>query len=341
MTRQWKMSSEPSGTEKRNKQPILAVVGPTAGGKTALSVALAMALNGEVISCDSMQIYRGMDIGTAKPTPEERQGIPHHLLDVAAPDVAFSCADYVPLAQRAVEEIAARGRLPVFCGGTGLYLDSFLRGGLPEEAASDPALREELLAFAAAEGNEALHRRLVEVDPESAEKTHPNNVKRVARALEIYHVTGLPKSELDRRSREVESPYELCAIGLRYPTRELLYQRIDLRVEQMLAEGLLKETERLWREGVFDRNATAAQAIGYKELLGYLRGEESLEAAVERLKLATRHYAKRQMTWFGAKDYVQWIDVDQNGVLRPFNEILEEALARICARWPSGEEAVP
>ncbi|MBQ8431304.1 MAG: tRNA (adenosine(37)-N6)-dimethylallyltransferase MiaA [Clostridia bacterium] len=309
-----------------NQQVLLAVVGPTASGKTALSVALAKELGGEVISCDSMQIYRGMNIGTAKPSEEETLGVPHHLIDVADPEIAFSCADYVPLAQRAVEDIAARGKLPIVCGGTGLYLDSLLRGGLPEESASDPALREELLTFAATHGNPALHQRLEAVDPESAAKTHPNNVKRVARALEIYYTTGVTKTEYDRRSQEIKSPYAPRVIGLRYPEREILYRRIDARVEQMLEQGLLQETEALWKRGVFERNATAAQAIGYKELLGYLQGKESLDAAVERLKLATRHYAKRQMTWFGAKDYVQWLDMTREGVLRPFGEILEETL---------------
>jgi tRNA dimethylallyltransferase len=200
-----------------------------------------------------------------------------------------------------------------------------LRGGNFEETESDPLLRESLFAYAEAHGNAALHARLEAVDPESAEAIHPNNVKRVVRALEIFESTGITKTEADRRSRAVESPYDASVIGLRYDTRELLYERIDRRVDLMLREGLLEETRRLMNEGVFEVNATAAQAIGYKELLGYLRGECDLQAAVEDLKRATRRYAKRQITWFGAKDYVQWVDATQNGAMRRFADILQSA----------------
>lgn len=309
-----------------NKVKILAVVGSTASGKSALAVALAKALGGEVVSCDSMQIYRRMTIGTAKPTPEEQEGVTHHLIDFIDPENAFSCAEYVECAKRAVEDIVSRGKLPVFCGGTGLYLDSFLRGGGFEETVTDPALREELFAYAEQHGNEALHATLAEVDPESAKAIHPNNVKRVVRALEIYRTTGMTKTEADRRSKEIDSPYQATVIGLRYPERELLYERIDRRVDIMLEMGLLEETRALLEEGVFEKNATAAQAIGYKELLGYLRGEEALDAAVESLKRATRRYAKRQITWFGAKDYVHWIDMTENGAQRPMQEVLEQAV---------------
>lgn len=313
-------------TAETKKIKILAVVGSTASGKTALSIALAKALGGEIISCDSMQLYRRMDIGTAKPTKEEMDGVAHHLLDFAEPDQPFSCAEYVTLAQKAVLEIQARGKLPIFCGGTGLYLDSVLRGGGFEETETDPILRQQLLDFAAANGNHALHERLRAVDPESAEAIHENNVKRVVRALEIFETSGMTKTEADRRSRLIESPYDACVIGLRYEDREILYDRIGRRVEQMLKAGLLEETRSLMEEGVFERNSTAAQAIGYKELLGYLRGEQSLAEATEDLKRATRRYAKRQITWFGAKDYVHWIDAVQNGTLRSLEELLEEAL---------------
>ena len=310
-----------------NKIKILAVVGSTASGKTALSIALAKKLRGEIISCDSMQIYRRMDVGTAKPTPEEMAGIPHHLLDFIEPDTPFSCAEYVSMAKKVAEEIHARGHLPILCGGTGLYLDSFLRGGGFEETVTDPALRESLFAFAAEHGNHALHERLRAVDPESADAIHENNVKRVVRALEIFESTGVTKTEMDRRSRTLETPYDACVIGLRYQNREILYRRIDKRVDLMLEAGLLEETKRLMEEGVFERNSTAAQAIGYKELLGYLRKEQSLDEAVEDLKRATRRYAKRQITWFGAKDYVHWVDADRDGSMRSFEEILEEALS--------------
>lgn len=313
-------------TAETKKIKIFAVVGSTASGKTALSIALAKALGGEIVSCDSMQLYRRMDIGTAKPTQEEMDGVAHHLLDFAEPDQPFSCAEYVTLAQKAVLEIQARGKLPIFCGGTGLYLDSVLRGGGFEETEVDPILRQQLLDFAAANGNHALHERLRAVDPESAEAIHENNVKRVVRALEIFETSGMTKTEADRRSRLIESPYDACVIGLRYEDREILYDRIGRRVEQMLKAGLLEETRSLMEEGVFERNSTAAQAIGYKELLGYLRGEQSLAEATEDLKRATRRYAKRQITWFGAKDYVHWIDAVQNGTLRSLEELLEEAL---------------
>lgn len=313
---------------QENKLPLVAVVGSTASGKTGLAIALAKRLGGEVISCDSMQIYRRMSIGTAKPTPEETEGVPHHLLDIVEPWEPFSCADYVRLARAAIADVAGRGRLPILCGGTGLYLDRLLCGttteSLPER---NEAIRAELETYRLERGNEALHRLLTDVDAESAEGVHPNNYPRVMRALEIYRLTGVPKSQWDRQSRETESDYAHTVIGLRYQSRELLYSRIGERVDRMMEAGLLRETRSLLSEGVFERNATAAQAIGYKELLAHLRGEESLAEAVERLKTATRRYAKRQMTWFGAKDYVRWLDADREGARREDEELLEDALA--------------
>lgn len=305
---------------------ILAVVGPTAGGKTALSIALAKDLGGEVVSCDSMQIYREMSIGTAKPTAEEMDGVVHHLLDFVDPFTSYSCAEYVSDARSIIKDITSRGRLPVLCGGTGLYLDGVLLGGSFEDTPSDMGVREKLTALAAEKGVMYMHDRLRAVDPESADAIHPNNVKRVIRALEIYECCGVPKSELDRRSRERGLCYDATVIGLRYHSRALLYDRIDRRVELMLEDGLLDETRRLLEMGVFDRNATAAQAIGYKELLGALRGDVSLDEAVASLKLATRHYAKRQMTWFSAKPYVRWIFADtEDGVMRESMAIIDEA----------------
>lgn len=310
---------------ERKKIKVLAVVGATASGKTSLSVTLAEHLNGEIISCDSMQVYRRMNIGTAKPTMAEKRGIPHHLLDVAEPDAPFSAADYVTLAQHATETVCAAGKRPIFCGGTGLYWDRFLHGGF-EETAADPALRAQLLDYAAQYGAHALHERLRVVDPESAEAIHENNVKRVARALEIFETTGMTKTEADRRTQTEDLPYDALTIGLSYPHREVLYDRIRVRVHQMLSDGLTEETRRLEADGVFARNATAAQAIGYKELLPYLHGEESLEAATERLVIATRQYAKRQLTWFRARPYVHWIEMERDGVLRPQEEVISEAL---------------
>ena len=304
---------------------VLAIVGPTGGGKSALAVALCQRLGGELISCDSMQIYRGMDVGTAKPTEEEQRTVPHHMIDIRDPKESFSCADYVAEATKVIEDCQGRGRLPVICGGTGLYLDALLRGGDLSENTTSEALRDELLSLAQTEGNEALWQELNRVDPVSAQATHPNNVKRVIRALEIFRLSGIPKSEWDRRSREVENRYHALVIGLRYPERDLLYHRIDRRVDQMFDMGLVEETRRLMEAGVFAVNRTAAAAIGYKELLPYLSGEESGDAARERLKIATRHYAKRQMTWFQAKPFVRWLDMTENGREKTFEEIVNNA----------------
>ena len=312
-------------TEQKIK--ILAVVGPTASGKTAVSVELARRLGGEIVSCDSMQIYRRMNIGTAKPTKEEMNGVVHHLIDVVEPDAPFSCAEYVTLATEAVKDISARGKLPILCGGTGLYLDRFLCGEM-EETHADEALRASLFEYAEKEGADALHARLRAVDPESADAIHKNNVKRVVRALEIFEQTGIPKSEFDRRSQVGASPYDAMVIGLHYPRREVLYERINRRVDMMLADGLLEETKQLKSEGVFDVNLTAAQAIGYKELLGCLDGNETLTEATENLKTATRRYAKRQLTWFTAKPYVEWVDMEKDGTLRSLDDICKEIVSR-------------
>lgn len=293
------------------KPRIVAVVGPTASGKTALSIALAKRLGGEIVSCDSMQIYRGMDIGTAKPDMAERDGVTHHLIDIVDPDAAFDASDYVTAAESAVQDILSRGKTPIFCGGTGLYLDSFLRGGFCETADS-PELRAELTRRAEQIGNEAIHAELRAVDPESAEAIHPNNVRRVIRALEVYHATGVTKSQLDRQSREAEPRYDARVLAIRFADREQLYRRIDMRVDIMLEMGLLDEVKRLYEAGVFERSRTAAQAIGYKELLGYIRGVTPLEEAVDDLKRATRRYAKRQLTWFGAHKDVIWLDRDES-----------------------------
>lgn len=311
------------------KQRLVAIVGPTAGGKTALSIALAKQLGGEIVCCDSMQIYQGMDVGTAKPTPEEMESIPHHLVDFVPPTKSYSCAEYVADARAKIQELTDRSVLPVFCGGTGLYLDALLLGGSFEDTPSDPSVRERLQAIAEGEnGKDKLYERLWEVDPDSAAAIHKNNVKRVIRALEIYECCGTPKSVLDQQSRERGLLYDATVIGLRYHSRERLYSRIDQRVDLMLRDGLYDEVVRLRDQGIFDQNVTAAQAIGYKELLGALDGRCTMEEAIEQLKMATRHYAKRQMTWFSAKPYVQWIYADDEaGNMRSGNDILDEARA--------------
>ena len=322
--------------DEHKKLPLLCVVGPTASGKSALALSLAERLGGEIVSCDSMQVYRRMDIGTAKPTQEEQARVRHHLVDIVEPDTAFSCAEYTAAARCVIAEISGHGALPIVCGGTGLYLDALLRGSDFEEDKVDPALRASLFAYAEEHGNHALHERLRAVDPESAESIHENNVKRVVRALEIFESTGMTKSESDKRSRMGESPYAAVVLGLRYEPREILYGRIDRRVDAMLADGLCAETEQLLREGVFEKNSTAAQAIGYKELLGYFDGTQSLAEAVEALKRATRRYAKRQMTWFSAKEYVGWIDVVDGGRVISSHEVLARALDLI-RRAPNAE----
>ena len=321
------------------KLPLLAIVGPTAGGKTSLSIALAKRLGGEIISCDSMQLYCGMDVGTAKPTAEEMEGVPHHMIDIREPDESYSCAEYVTDARAIIQDVTSRGLLPILCGGTGLYLDGVLLGGSFEDTPSDPSIRERLQAIAEQEdGKDVLYDRLCEVDPDSASAIHKNNVKRVIRALEIYECCSTPKSVLDKASRERGLLYDATVIGLRYHSRELLYSRIDQRVDLMLSDGLYDEVVRLKAAGVFERNATAAQAIGYKELLGVLDGTATLAEAVDGLKLATRHYAKRQMTWFSAKPYVSWIYADtEDGQMRPFADILDEAMDIVTSRGLRGE----
>ncbi len=309
----------------------IAVVGPTAGGKTALALSLAKRLNGEIIACDSMQIYRDMDIGTAKPTAAERAAAPHHLFDFADPMVPFSAADYAPLAMQAVTDISARGALPIFCGGTGLYLDAVrtLRHA-GEAPPPDPALRETLQQRARTdEGRVALWEQLRSIDPAAAEATHPNNVRRVVRALEIYLTTGKTKTEIDARAGLKNPDLEILIFGLFYENRELLNARIHARVDAMLRDGLAEETRRLSDHGVFLANATAAQAIGYKELLPAIAKDISFEEATEQLKTATRRYAKRQMTYFRRMEGLIPVSADRDGAVRSPAELTDELLTHI------------
>ena len=257
---------------------LICICGPTASGKTALSVALAKQLHTEIISADSMQIYRGMDIGTAKPSDEERQGVPHHLLDVCAPGEAFSVARYVELADAAAQDILSRGMVPVVAGGTGLYMDALIECSTFSGDETDLSVREKYQRMAAEQGNEAVHACLAKVDPEGAERLHPNNLKRVIRALEVYEQTGMTIDAFNRLHKRPAPKYAALKIGLCPAERQTLYDRIDRRVDQMLADGLLEETKHLLDRGAL--TGTAAQAIGYKELLGYLQGEAPLEDCV-------------------------------------------------------------
>ncbi len=301
---------------------VIAIVGPTAVGKSALAIELALLLDGEIISCDSMQIYRGMDIGTAKATREERERVRHHLIDILEPDTDFSCADYSTLAQDAINDIISRGKMPIFCGGTGLYLDSVLEIPSFTSTKRDDELRAKMEALALERGADAVHSLLMEVDPESAMTIHKNNVKRVIRALEIYYTTGKKKSELDALSRTQPSPYDACVLFLCYRDKELLYEKINSRVDKMIELGLLDECRALWERGLLSNGSTASEAIGYKELIPYFEGRASLDECVEELKLATRHYAKRQMTWFKRKSSYHTIYIDEENALERAKEVL-------------------
>ena len=309
------------------KIKTISVLGPTASGKTALSIALAKQLDGEIISCDSMQLYRGMDIGTATPDLSERDGIPHHLFDICDPEDSFSAADYAAAAVPVIADIAARGKAVIFCGGTGMYLDSVMKISSYKEGKSDEGLREELAQFAEANGNEALHQKLREIDPESADKIHPNNVKRVIRAIEIYRLTGMTKTQVDAEQVTGESPYDNTNVILDYKNRDILYDRINRRVDLMLRDGLVEEAKALYDSGKLT-GKTASQAIGYKELVPYFEGNCTLIDAAEQIKLNTRHYAKRQITWFNRYDGIR-ISPDEGETLLTAEEMAERVLNSI------------
>ena len=306
------------------KIKTLSVLGPTASGKTALAVGLARLFDGEIVSCDSMQLYRGMDIGTATPDPDERAGIAHWLLDIAEPEEDFSAADYARLAGEAVADIAKRGRLPILCGGTGMYHDSLMKISGFTETVKDESLRDELYAYAAEHGNEALHHVLEELDPDAAAGIHPNNVKRVVRAIEVCRVSGRTKTEIDREQIGGEIPYDDCPIILTFEDRALLYARIDRRVELMMESGLEEEARALLLSGR-PVSQTAAQAIGYKEFWPYFRGECALEDVAAAIKLATRHYAKRQMIWFRRYPDAYRLAPDENGAMKSPEKLLAQA----------------
>ncbi len=287
------------------KKKVIAVAGPTASGKTALAAELAKRLNGEVISCDSMQVYRKMDIGTAKVSKEEMQGVPHHLIDIVAPHESFSCADYTALAVSSANDIISRGKIPVFCGGTGLYLDSVLTATRLSDAPCDNGLRQELSKLSPDE----LHKKLSSLDPASAEAIHQNNVKRVIRAIEICLLTGKPKTEWDSLSRTEGRRFDDTVIALDYKDRSILYDRINKRVDIMMKNGLIDEVKSL--DCPEFRASTASQAIGYKEILRYLDGFADIETATEEIKQGSRNYAKRQLTWFRKNKNVHWIFPDE------------------------------
>ncbi|MBR5543813.1 MAG: tRNA (adenosine(37)-N6)-dimethylallyltransferase MiaA [Oscillospiraceae bacterium] len=293
------------------KNRIICIVGPTASGKTALSIALAKKLSGEIVSGDSMQIYKGMDIGTAKPDETERDGVVHHMLSVAEPSENYSAARYVKEAGACVDEILSCGKVPIVVGGTGLYIDSLVNGTEFAAHLEDEKYRRELWELYEEKGVEFLHDMLSRVDAARAEEIHKNNVKRVIRALEVYKITGKTISEHDEETKGKEPKYDATYIGLEFQNRDRLYERINLRVDKMIEAGLLREVENLLGSGL-SPSSTAMQAIGYKELVAYFEGKEMLDEAIEKIKLNSRRYAKRQMTWFKRNEKVNWIAVDKS-----------------------------
>ena len=305
---------------------MVAVVGPTASGKSALGVALAQRFGGEVISADSMQIYKGLDVGTAKVTLEETQGIPHHGVDILPPEQPFSVADFTALAETLEREISGRGHLPVLVGGTGLYVQSFLYGVRFTDEKTPDGLREQLAAELDEKGPEALYAELQAVDPEAAAAIHPNNHVRVLRALEHYRATGKRLSEQKAASLPPERPYRSLILGLDFPERAQLYRRIDGRVDKMMEMGLLEEAKLVYENR--DRYKTAAQAIGYKEFFPYFEGESELAPCVEKLKQASRNYAKRQLTWFRHMEGVVWLDASAPDVREQAVRLTQDFLAK-------------
>lgn len=292
-----------------NLPRMVAIGGPTATGKTALSVALAKEFGGEVVNADSMQIYRGLDIGTAKPTAEERQGIPHHLMDFLPPEAPYSVADFTAAAAPLIEQLNSAGKLPIVTGGTGLYITSLMKGTAFAPEKTDPAIRARLQTEADEQGSAALYARLQQIDPAYAEKLHPNNLPRVIRALELFEATGRRMSEQQRAALAAEPPYRSLCICLTCRDRAELYRRIDRRVDSMLQNGVLEEAKLVYDNRETYR--TAAQAIGYKEFFPYFAGEMPLNDCTNRLKQATRNYAKRQLTWFRHQANGVWLYVDE------------------------------
>ena len=306
------------------KPPLIILAGPTAVGKTDLSIALAKAVGGEIISCDSMQVYRYMDIGSAKISQEEMQGVPHYLVDELLPTDEFNVAVFLDRAKKAMERIYDNGNIPIAVGGTGFYIQALLYD-TEFTIENDSRIRGELEEIAATEGGEALFQRLKVIDPISAEKIHPNNVKRVIRAIEYYELHGKPISEHNEQERRKESPYQFCYFVLN-DRREHLYQNIDKRVDLMLQAGLLDEVKDLRQRG-YTRDLVSMQGLGYKELLEYLDGDTSLEDAIYKIKRDTRHFAKRQLTWFRNKQEVIWVSKDEFDYQR--EQILEYMLKKL------------
>ncbi|MGN0267498.1 MAG: tRNA (adenosine(37)-N6)-dimethylallyltransferase MiaA [Lachnospiraceae bacterium] len=309
------------------KKPLIILTGPTAVGKTALSIKLARAIDGEIISADSVQVYRRMDIGSAKITKQEMEGIPHYLIDVLEPEEDFNVMVFQQMAKKAMDEIYARGKIPIITGGTGFYIQAVLNDISFTETDADDELRKKLEEEAEQNGAEALHQKLQEVDPKAAEEIHPNNVKRVIRALEFFLETGKKISEHNAAERQKESPYNFAYFVLNMD-RQKLYSRIELRIDQMLEAGLVEEVRQLKQEGC-QKGMVSMQALGYKEILSWLNGECTFDEAIYILKRDTRRFAKRQLSWFRREKDVCWIekeqyDNDENRILNAMIRILYE-----------------
>ncbi|MFA9381093.1 MAG: tRNA (adenosine(37)-N6)-dimethylallyltransferase MiaA [Acetanaerobacterium sp.] len=312
--------------EKGKKPPLVVIVGPTASGKTALALSLARRMDGEIVSADSMQVYKGMDIQTAKPTPTELAEVPHHLIGVLKPHESFSVAKFQSLARSAIADIAARGRLPFLVGGTGLYVSAVVDNTDFGEIQIDPAVRARLVREAEEQGGETLLARLEALDPAIACRLHPNNTGRIIRALEVVESTGRTLSDYQEASRLAPPPYRVRMLGVTFRDRALLYERVNKRVDEMLQNGLLDEVRELLHVPL---SPTARQAIGCKELRGYLDGTLPLAEAVENLKRQTRRYAKRQLTWFRRDERVRWLYHEDGDVVKQALERLEEYNADI------------
>ena len=306
---------------------ILVICGPTASGKTALAVELALRHHGEVVSADSMQIYRRMDIGTAKPTPEEMGGVPHHMLDVADPEEDFSVARYVDMAAKCVDDILSRGKLPILAGGTGLYIDSLLSGRTFAPFQPDSPLRGQLEEQLRREGGAAMLARLAQVDPDSAARLHPNDEKRIVRALEVYQSTGKTITQHNLETQAIPPRYDALTLALAFERREDMWSRIDRRVDQMMDQGLVAEVQGLLDSGV-PAKCTAMQAIGYKEMAAALLSGGDVRAAAEEIQLRSRQYAKRQLTWFRRNKAARWLlwgrEPDFAAALQTSTEYMEE-----------------
>ena len=302
------------------KTPLIVVSGPTASGKTALSIELAKEIKAEIVSADSMQIYKYMDIGTAKPDEKEKEGIIHHMMDFVDPKTPYSVADYVTKAHAVMEDIKNRGKNVIVTGGTGLYINSLVDDVDFCENDTDMSIREELFEIAENNGEDFLHQMLLKIDPDAAHNIHKNNVKRVVRAIEFYKKTGIKISEHQKETKKKESRYSPLMMAIRWDMPKL-YERIEKRVDIMMENGLLKEVEALLEKGL-TKDYISMKGIGYKELMEYLIGECSLEEAVDNIKIGTRHYAKRQMTWFRRDERIHWIDYNED-IVKKAKELID------------------